>query len=95
MRSQDSEQQILDAIETQLRSEDPRLTACFMAFTSVTRNAGMPSTEQLTDGRWVASRRRHRHRGWRSYALLIQLAMLFFVGMTMFFMVPTAITRMP
>jgi hypothetical protein len=95
MRSQDSEQQILDAIETQLRSEDPRLAACFIAFTSVTRNAGMPPAEQLSEGRWVASRRSHRRRGWPSYALLIQLVMLFFAGMTMFFMVPAAINRMP
>jgi hypothetical protein len=45
MRSQDSEQQILNAIETQLRSEDPGLAACFIAFTSVTRSTGMPSAE--------------------------------------------------
>ena len=95
MRSQDSEQQILNAIETQLRSEDPRLAACFIAFASVTRNAGMPPAEQLTDGRWVASRRRHRRGIRRSHALLIQLVMLFFAGMTMFFTVPAAITRMP
>jgi hypothetical protein len=95
MRSQDSEQQILNAIETQLRSEDPRLAACFIAFASVTRNAGMLPTEQLTEARWVAPRRRHR-RWWRpSYAVLIQLVMLFVVGLTMFFTVPAAISGIP
>ena len=95
MRRQDSEQRILDAIETQLRSEDPRLAACFIAFTSVTRNAGMPPTEQLTGGCRAASRRRHRRGGRLSCALLLQLVMLFFAGMTVFFTVPVAITRMP
>ena len=95
MRSQDSERKILNAIEIQLRSEDPWLAACFIAFTSVTRNAGMPPAEQLTDGRRVASRRRHRRGVRRSYALLIQLVMLFFAGMTMFFTVPADITRTP
>ena len=94
MRRQDSEQRILDAIETHLRSEDPRLAACFIAFTSVTRNAGMPPTEQLTEGRRAASRR-HRRGGRLSCALLLQLVMLFFAGMTVFFTVPVAITRMP
>lgn len=94
MRSQHSEQQILNAIETQLRSDDPQLAACFIDFASVTRNAGMPPIEQLAEGRRVASRRRHRRWGRPSYALLIQLVMLFVVGMTMFFIVPAAITRM-
>jgi hypothetical protein len=95
MRSQDSEQQILNAIETQLRNEDPALIACFMAFTSVTGNADMPPAEQLTEGRMVACRRRDRRRVRRSYALLMQLVMLFFAGMIMFFTVPAAIGRMP
>jgi Protein of unknown function (DUF3040) len=95
MRSQDSEQQILNAIETQLRSEDPRLAACFIAFASVTRNAGVPPNEQLTEGRRVASRRRHRRWGRPSHALLIQLVILFVAGLTMFFTVPAVITGMP
>ena len=95
MRSQDSEQQILNAIETQLRSEDPRLAACFIAFASVTTNAGVMPTERLTEGQWVAPRRRHRR--WRrpSCGLLIPLAMLLVAGLTMFFTVPAAITGMP
>jgi hypothetical protein len=95
MRSQDSEQRILNAIETQLRSEDPRLAACFIAFASVTRNAGILPTERLTEGRWVAPRRKHRRWGRPSYALLIPLVMLFVAGLTMFFTVPAAITGMP
>jgi hypothetical protein len=95
MKSQDTEQQILNALETQLRSEDPALAACFIAFTSVTRNTGMPPAEQLTEGRRPGRLRRHWPGKRRSYALLIQLVMLFFAGMIMFFTVPVALSRMP
>jgi hypothetical protein len=90
MRSQDSEQQILNALETQLQSEDPHLAACFIAFTSVTRNTGMPLAEQLTERR-VAGWRRHR----LSYVLLIQLVIIFCAGLTLFFMLPRAISLIP
>jgi hypothetical protein len=93
--SEDSEQHILNALETQLRSEDPELAACFIAFTSVTRNTCMPSAEQLTEGRLVAFRRRHRRGTRLSYALLIQLVILFFAGITLFFMVPRLISLIP
>ena len=95
MRSQDSEQRILNAIETQLRSEDPLLAACLIAFTSVTRHVGMPSAEQLSEENLVASRRRHQRGVRRSYALLIQLVMFVVNGMTMFCTVPAIIMRMP
>jgi hypothetical protein len=36
MNSQGDEQQVLDSIESQLRTEDPRLIACFLAFNCVT-----------------------------------------------------------
>lgn len=85
MRSQDSEQQILNAMETQLRSDDPDLTASFMAFTSLTRNTGMPPAELSGIARWVACRPVRRYGIRMPYALLIQLVMLFFAGMTIFF----------
>jgi Protein of unknown function (DUF3040) len=85
MSSRDGEQQILDAIATQLRSENPKLTADFIAFTSVTKNANMPSAEQLNDGRRVASRRRHRHADPPAYVLLIQLWVFFFAGVALVF----------
>jgi hypothetical protein len=85
MSSRDGEQQILDAIETQLRCENPRLTADFIAFADVTRNANMPSAEQSDDGRQVTSRRRHRHADPSVYILLIQLCVLFFAGVVLVF----------
>jgi hypothetical protein len=85
MSSRDGEQQILDAVATQLRSENPKLTADFMAFTSITRNTNMPSAEQLNDGRRVASRRRHRHADPPAYVLLIQLCAFFFAGVVLVF----------
>jgi len=42
-----SEQLVLDTIEYQLRNADPQLASAFAAFTSVTRKAGLPATEQL------------------------------------------------
>jgi hypothetical protein len=94
MRSQDSEQQILNALETQLQSEDPHLASCFVAFTIVTRNTGMPLAEQLTERR-VAGRRRHRRGSRLSYVLLIQLVIIFCAGLTLFFMLPRAISLIP
>jgi Protein of unknown function (DUF3040) len=85
MSSRDGEQQILDAIATQLRRENPKLTADFIAFTSITRNANMSSAEQLNDGRRVASRRRQRHVDPPAYALLIQLCVFFFAGVALVF----------
>ena len=37
MRTPDHERVVLNAVESQLRTEDPQLIACFMAFNSVTR----------------------------------------------------------
>jgi len=39
MRPPDDEQMVLSAVESQLRTEDPQLIACFLAFNSVTRPA--------------------------------------------------------
>lgn len=36
MKSSDGEKAVLHALESQLRSEDPRIVACFLAFNSVT-----------------------------------------------------------
>jgi Protein of unknown function (DUF3040) len=80
MSSRDGEQQILDAIETQLRCENPRLTASFIDFTSVARNANMPSAEQLNNGRRLGSCRRHQHTDPAVSILLIQLCLFFFAG---------------
>jgi hypothetical protein len=42
-----SEQLVLDMIASELRSADPQLASAFAAFTSVTRKARLPETEQL------------------------------------------------
>ncbi|HEY6790940.1 MAG TPA: hypothetical protein VI365_26890 [Trebonia sp.] len=39
MRPPDEEHMVLSAVESQLRTEDPQLIACFLAFNSVTRPA--------------------------------------------------------
>ena len=81
MRSPDSQHQILDAIETQLRSEDAQLTVSFIASTSITSNTDMPSAEQLNVRRLVASRRRRPRTHRPAYALTLQLVLLFLAGM--------------
>ncbi|MCW2930455.1 MAG: hypothetical protein JWM19_1417 [Actinomycetia bacterium] len=42
MRSADDDHAVLNAVESQLRTEDPQIIACFMAFNSVTRPARPP-----------------------------------------------------
>jgi Protein of unknown function (DUF3040) len=56
MNSQGDEQQVLDGIESQLRTEDPRLIACFLAFNSVT-----PPIKPLTGWYRSTPRTGHRH----------------------------------
>ena len=42
MKSPDDDNVVLNAVESQLRTEDPQIIACFMAFNSVTRPARPP-----------------------------------------------------
>ena len=42
MRSADDDHAVLNAVESQLRTEDPQIIACFMAFNSVTRPVRPP-----------------------------------------------------
>jgi hypothetical protein len=42
-----SEKLVLDTIACELRNADPQLASAFAAFTSVTRKASLPETEQL------------------------------------------------
>jgi hypothetical protein len=44
------QRKILEVIENELRVTDPGLTFVLGAFSSVTRNQGMPPTEQLAYG---------------------------------------------
>jgi|SRR5215472_17537412 len=73
-----SEQLVLDAIEKQLKAEDPRLSLDFAAFASVTSRAGIPSTERLDPVTPVAgSGTRPEVPGRR---IFLRLVMLFFAG---------------
>jgi hypothetical protein len=51
-----SQRHILAAAENELQA-DHDLGAAFSAFTSVTRGGAMPTVEQLSRWRWMASRR--------------------------------------
>jgi hypothetical protein len=44
------QRKILEAIENELRVTDPGLTLVLGAFSSVTRNQGMPTIEELAHG---------------------------------------------
>ena len=66
MRPPDNEHVVLNAVESQLRTEDPQLIACFLAFNSVTRPArhaddyDRPGTSESLSGR-EDEELRHRH----------------------------------
>jgi hypothetical protein len=75
-----SEQLVLDTIEYELRSTDPQLASAFAAFTSVTRRAGLPATEQL-GARQIATAipggRRSQKAG---MPFVLRITMLFVIG---------------
>ena len=48
MKSYDGEKAVLRAIESQLRTEDPRIVACFLAFNSVTPQFEPQEDQHLT-----------------------------------------------
>jgi hypothetical protein len=74
-----SEQLALDAIEKQLKAEDPRLSLDFVAFASVTSRAGTPVTERLDASATpvACSGTRTEIPGRR---IILRLVMLFFAG---------------
>lgn len=74
-----SEQLLLDAIEKQLKADDPRLSLDFAAFASVTSRAGVPITERLDDSATAVacSGTRTETPGRR---IILRLVMLLFAG---------------
>jgi hypothetical protein len=75
-----SEQLALDTIAYELMNADPQLASAFAAFTSITRKAGLPATEQLGSRRSpaaIAGRRRTEKAG---MSFVLRLAMLFVIG---------------
>jgi hypothetical protein len=64
MRPPDDEQMVLSAVESQLRTEDPQLIACFLAFNSVTRparHADDYDRGRTDEGLQQEDELRHRH----------------------------------
>ena len=74
------EQLLLDGIENRLAATDPELIGSFAAFSCVTRQAGLPVTEQLS-GRDARTAPRDCRRGPRpGVAFGLRLALIFLVG---------------
>jgi hypothetical protein len=75
-----SEQLALDLIEYELRNADPQLASAFAAFTSVTRKAGLPATEQLGSRNSPTAIPGRRHTEKAGFPFALRLAMLFVIG---------------
>lgn len=70
MKSSDGEKAVLRALESQLRTEDPRIVACFLAFNSVTPQCEPHEDQHLTR----PGRRRQANPSW--YRLVAREAMI-------------------
>jgi hypothetical protein len=74
------EQLLLDGIENRLAATDPELIGSFAAFSSVTRQAGQPVTEQLSGRDARATPRDCRHTPRPAVAFALRLFLIFLVG---------------
>jgi Protein of unknown function (DUF3040) len=70
MKSYDGEKSVLHAIESQLRTEDPRLVARFLAFNSVTPQV------KSEEGQHLARPRGRRHANPRRYRLVLRKTLI-------------------
>jgi hypothetical protein len=75
-----SEQLVLDMIDCELRSADPQLASAFAAFTSVTRKARLPETEQLGSRQPPAAVPGGGRTEKAGLSLVLRLTMLFVIG---------------
>jgi hypothetical protein len=75
-----SEQLVLDTIADELRSADPQLASAFAAFTSVTRRAGLPATEQLGSRPAAAVIPGVRRSQKTGMPFVLRITMLFVIG---------------
>jgi hypothetical protein len=75
-----SEQLVLDMIACELRSADPQLASAFAAFTSVTRRARLPETEQLGPRKTPAAVPGGGHTEKTGLSFVLRLTMLFVIG---------------
>jgi Protein of unknown function (DUF3040) len=77
MSLKDDEQRVLDAIENQLRTDDPQLMHCFSAFCRVTPSIKpVKGRERVAPHRRKAQRGRHRHTDRQAYAIVIELVLV-------------------
>lgn len=72
------EQLLLDGIESRLAATDPELIGSFAAFSCVTRQAGLPVTEQLSGQDALEADCRRTPRPALAFAL--RLSLMFLVG---------------
>jgi len=75
-----SEQLVLDMIDCELRNADPQLASAFAAFTSVTRKAGLPATEQLGSRKSPAAIPGCRRTEKGGLPFVLRLTLLFVIG---------------
>jgi hypothetical protein len=75
-----SEQLVLDTIEYELGNADPQLASAFAAFTSVTRKAGLPATEQLGSRHSPTAIPGGRRTEKTGLPFVLRLTMLFVLG---------------
>jgi hypothetical protein len=75
-----SEQFVLDMIDCELRNADPQLASAFAAFTSVTRRARLPETEQLGSRQPPAAVPGGGRTEKAGLSLVLRLTMLFVIG---------------
>jgi hypothetical protein len=75
-----SEQLVLDMIACELRNADPQLASAFAAFTSVTRKARLPETEQLGSRQTPAAIPGVGRTEKTGLSFVLRLTMLFVIG---------------
>jgi hypothetical protein len=75
-----SEQLVLDMIACELRHADPQLASAFAAFTSVTRRARLPETEQLGSRQSPTAVPVGGRTEKAGLSLVLRLTMLFVIG---------------
>ena len=75
-----SEQLVLDMIACELKSADPQLASAFAAFTSVTRKARLPETEQLSSRQSPTAVPGGGRTEKTGLSFVLRLTMLFVIG---------------
>lgn len=77
MNSRDGEKVVLRAIESQLRTEDPQLVACFLAFNSVTPgDEPQEGRQRMEPAGMDPASRAHRGTNTSWYRIVVRIAVL-------------------